>query len=190
MVASIRIYFEGDDRLRMGFHRFLGLDAKRGKCRVFLVAAKGDPIGEYRIAQRKHPESINMLLLDSEQPLDGTGLRQQQVSGLPVDRIFWMVELMESWFLADRGALKRYYHDPQFQEARLPGHPDIEKIPKRDVEDGLKEATKNTRKGRYHKTKHAPGILETISPDAVAGRSSQCHRLLDVLSELPGAEQP
>ena len=26
-----------------------------------------------------------------------------------VDRVFWMVELMEAWFLADRDALASYY---------------------------------------------------------------------------------
>jgi hypothetical protein len=188
MVTEIRIYFEGDDQLRMGFHRFLGLDGMRGKCRIQAVAAHGDPIGEYRIAQRKHPESVNILLLDSEQALDGTGLRERQVAGFPPDRIFWMIELMESWFLADREALKRYYKQG-FQESSLPRNPEVEKIPKEDVLQGLTEATKNTRKKRYHKTKHAPWILQVIDRDAIRERAPQCKRLLEALSGWLGAEE-
>jgi hypothetical protein len=53
-----------------------------------------------------------------------------------------MVELMESWFLADREAVRRYYDDDdRFQGSSLPAHAQIEKIPKKDVLDGLKEAT-------------------------------------------------
>lgn len=184
VVTRIRIYFEGDDQLRMSFHQFFRVGETRGKGSIQLVAAHGDPIGEYRIAQRKHPESVNILLLDSEQALDGTGLRQQQVAEFPADRIFWMVELMESWFLADREAVERYYNDARFQESSLPPNPQVEKIPKKDVLDGLKEATRSTQKGRYNKTRHAPGILKTINRDKVTGSVPQCRRLFDLLNDL------
>jgi len=96
-----------------------------------------------------------------------------------------MVELMESWFLADREAVKRYYNDDdRFQESSLPANAQVEKIPKKDVLDGLKEATRHTRKGRYHKTKHAPGILETINPVNVTESAPQCRRLFDLLNGL------
>jgi hypothetical protein len=186
-VKDIHIYFEGDALLRPGFRKFFSqvIEAARKQNRsVSPIATNGTPIRDFGIAQRKSTNSINLLVLDSEQQLDGTALRHQQAAGFPPDRIFWMVELMESWFLADREAVKRYYNDERFQESSLPANAQVEKIPKKDVLDGLKEATRRTQKGRYHKTKHAPGILETINPDKVTASAPQCRRLFDVLNGL------
>ena len=45
-----------------------------------------------------------------------------------------MIEIMESWFLADRDALARHFGEG-FKAAALPGNPArVESIPKRDVE--------------------------------------------------------
>jgi hypothetical protein len=192
-VKDIHIYFEGDALLRPGFRKFFSKvieSARKQNHAVLPIATNGTPIRDFGIAQRKDASSINLLLLDSEQQLDGTALRQQQAVGFPADRIFWMVELMESWFLADREAVKRYYDDDRFQESSLPANAQVERIPKKDVIDGLKEATRRTQKGRYHKTKHAPGILETIDPDKVAKSAPQCRRLFDVLNGLLADGEP
>ena len=66
-----------------------------------------------------------------------------------------MVKMMEAWFHADKDALKSYYGDG-FNSASMSGNPHEEQISKQDLENGLKTATKNTTKGAYHKTKHAP----------------------------------
>ena len=55
--------------------------------------------------------------------------------------MFWMVEVMESWFLADVAALKVYYGD-SFQENVVRGNPEVEKILRTDVYSRLKRATK------------------------------------------------
>ncbi len=186
MVKEIRIYFEGDDQLRLGFHRLLSpiFGAELQKRRMTPIAANGDPVGVYKIALRKHGDAVNILLLDAEQQLDGSGFREQQLAEFPPERIFWMIELMESWFVADREALKGYYDDHRFQESALPGNPKVEMIPKKDVLDGLKNATRNTQKGHYHKTKHAPKILAMLDPDKVAKSAPGCRRFFDVLNQL------
>jgi hypothetical protein len=88
--------------------------------------------------------------------------------------------IMESWFLADVEILREYY-GPEFASDRLPAHPNVEDAPKTDVERGLKEATRRTRKGQYHKTAHAPDILAKLRPDLVRKRAPNCNRLFDTL---------
>jgi hypothetical protein len=90
--------------------------------------------------------------------------------------VFWMIEMMESWFHADKDAIGKYYGDGFKKEALKP-NPNVEQISKRDLEDGLKAATRNTKEGPYHKTKHAPALLERIDTDRVRQAAPQCDRM-------------
>jgi hypothetical protein len=87
---------------------------------------------------------------------------------------------MEAWFLADKAALAEYYGDG-FTESALPGNPEIERIPKRDVQTGLDKATRRTGKGTYHKTRHGFDVLTCLNPEVVRARSKFAAELFDVL---------
>jgi hypothetical protein len=63
----------------------------------------------------------------------------------------------------------------------LPGNPDIEQIPKRDVLSGLRDASRATGKGAYHKTRHGFDILERIDPGDVRRRSGHAEALFTLL---------
>ena len=161
MPSEIRIYFEGDKSLKAGFDAFFREIRERAgeaQCRVWIVATGGTPERDFAIAMRKHPAAWNILLRDSEGPWH----QDLQAS----DSIFWMVEMMESWFHADKDALEAYYKNG-FRKAALKPNPKVEEIPKQDLIDGLKAATKDTAKGKYHKTKHAPALLQSIKPALV-----------------------
>ena len=92
-----------------------------------------------------------------------------------------MVELMESWFLADLKALREFFRN-RVPEDALRGNPKVE-IPKLDVLSRLEQASG----GQYHKTKHAPAILAEIDPARVRKAAPNCERmfraLLDELSK-------
>jgi Domain of unknown function (DUF4276) len=175
MPGEIRIYFEGDKSLKAGFDAFfreIREQAYGAKCRVSIVAKGGTPERDLSIALRKHPAAWNILLRDSEGPLN---------QDLPTsDSIFWMVEMMESWFHADKDALERYYRNG-FRRDALKPNPNVEEIPKQDLIDGLKAATKDTTKGKYHKTKHAPALLQSITPALVRKAAPNCERLFKVI---------
>ncbi len=96
-----------------------------------------------------------------------------------------MVEMMEAWFHADPAALAKFY-GARFQKSALKGDPkNVEKIPKKDVEKGLKAATARTAMGSYHKTWHGPKILEVIDPQLVRHAAPNCDRLFQaILSHL------
>lgn len=91
-----------------------------------------------------------------------------------------MVQVMESWFLADRNVLSDYYGQG-FLLGSLPGQPNIELISKKDVFSSLEIASKNTLKGKYHKTRHGFDLVERIDPNLVRAASPHANRLLAVL---------
>src|ERR1017187_7760379 len=146
MPREIRIYFEGDKSLKAGFDAFLQEIRERAStshCKVWIVATGGTPERDFGIALRNHPAAWNVLLRDSEGPSQPN--RPASLAG----SIFWMVEMMESWFHADR--------------------------------DALKAATKDTTKGKYHKTKHVPALLQSIKPALVRKAAPNCERLFKVV---------
>src|SRR5260370_40283055 len=92
-----------------------------------------------------------------------------------------MVELMEAWFLADSGALGKYY-GPRFSSAAIGQTLDVEQIPKSEVLHRLKDATGETTKGAYNKVAHAHALLSSIDPKRVRAHSRNCRRLFDTFA--------
>jgi hypothetical protein len=186
-VSEIRVYFEGNAALRPGFRKFFEniYDwAKTKGCRVDLIACGSDWPREFRNAIKRHPLAWNLLLIDSERPLAAYRSAEECARNgwdkSYADSIFWMVEAMESWFHADKDAVESYYRDG-FNRKALVANPLVEKIPKKDLLDGLKEATRHTQKGKYHKTAHAPKMLAAIDRDKVRKAAPNCDRLFDAL---------
>jgi Domain of unknown function (DUF4276) len=175
-VTEVRVYFEGDKALRPGFSQFLGPireKASNRKIRFQLIAGKGNAERDFLIAQKTHQQALNVLLKDSE----GPGATNENC-------VFWMVQLMESWFLADPEKLASYYGNG-FSSKALKPNPRVEEIPKADVLECLKQATKNTQKGAYHKTAHAPSILASLGSDTVRKAAPNCDRLFrELLAKL------
>ena len=94
--------------------------------------------------------------------------------------------MMESWFHADKDNLEKFYGSG-FKINALKPNPKVEQITKKDLENGLKAATKDTQKGDYfdNKTSHGPKLLALINPDRVRGAAPNCEKLFQaVLTEL------
>jgi hypothetical protein len=177
MLTEIRIYFEGDKSLRPGFAAFFSEIRDRGKekrCKVEFIATDGTPDRDFDIAMKANPTAWNILLRDSEGPYNP--------SRSPSDSIFWMVEMMESWFHADKDVLEVFY-GRGFRREALTANPNVEKIPKRDLVGGLKAATKDTGKGDYYrnKTTHGPDLLARIHPTLVRQAAPHCQRMFTSL---------
>ena len=94
-----------------------------------------------------------------------------------------MVQTMETWIVADKVALRGYYGQG-FQENALPQHRNLEEVDKREVAERLTRATAGTRKGAYHKIRHARHLLQRIDPTTVRQRCGHCERLFTTLSGL------
>jgi hypothetical protein len=93
-----------------------------------------------------------------------------------------MVEMMESWFHADKEALTTFY-GANFRRNALKANPNVEQIPKKDLEDGLRAATKKTLKGDYYdnKTTHLSKLLALINPDLVRQAAPNCRKLFEAV---------
>jgi hypothetical protein len=181
--VEIRVYFEGHKDLRIDFERFfseLGSDVK------FIAAKSG--VSDFRKAARSHPKAWNILLKDSEKPLSQNSLKQHGLNSKHAKSVFWMVELMEAWFLADPEAVALYYDDEKFSKKAIGKPQDVETIPKAEVIDRLKRATRQTTKGQYNKVTHAPKLLEKLRPALVKERAVNCRRLFEAISKLMAAE--
>jgi hypothetical protein len=142
-------------------------------------------VSDYAKGCRSNPDALNILLKDSEEPLPQEPAilcRNLEIDSSRTKSVFWMVELMESWFLADPEALAGYYG---FSPYTIPETQNVEKIPKADVMRRLKQATKNTTKGEYHKVAHAPELLKKLDPAKVQKRAPNCKKLfVAILGEL------
>ena len=95
------------------------------------------------------------------------------------DQVFLMVQVMETWLLADRTALRHYFGAP-FRENALPQWPALEDVSKRDVLEALARATAACRRP-YAKGEVSFELLAIVEPALVAAACPYAAALLDCL---------
>jgi hypothetical protein len=203
VTGEIRVYIEGGGHrpetkadLRRGFSTFLHDLRERAKSKriqwtIVTCGSRSSTFRDYRIALKQHPNAFNVLLVDAEGPVAAASpwehLKNRQEDqwhnpGVEDKHCHLMVQTMEAWLIADREKLAEYY-GKGFQESALPATTNVEEIDKDKIAKALTRATRETKKGEYHKTRHAPGILETIRPSELRrkGRAPFCDRLFRTL---------
>jgi hypothetical protein len=194
-VREIRIYVEGgggkDSRasLRRGFGRFFAKVAAKSRITTVACGNRDDAFQVFLTASGNHPDALNLLLVDSEAAVsipakDFLARREKswELQDIPAGEIHLMVQVMESWFLADREGLEAYY-GKSYRLKALPPNPAVESIPKADVLSGLKAAPKHTSKGEYHKIKHASELLARLDHMKVRKAAPHCEFLFQRLAE-------
>lgn len=192
---SITLYVEGGGdskelkvRCRRGFRKFVENAGLAG--RMPRIVACGGRTNAYRSFETALDigEGTPVLLVDAEGPLSAESpwdhLFEQdgwdRPDGAGDDHCHLMVQIMESWFLADKSALQSFY-GRQFQVGALPANRNVEQIGKADVLRGLKRATRKNTKGSYHKGSHSFTILGRINPTVVEAGARFAKRFLDAL---------
>ena len=199
---SITLYVEGggDDKTthikcRKGFRKFLKKAGLEGRMpRIKACGGRDKAYRNFKTALGAG-DRIPMLLVDAEDPIRAANpwihLRDRdgwdRPNGASDEHCHLMVQVMESWFLADRTALEAFYGQG-FQASALPGTPNVEQTPKADVLRGLARATRNSSKGSYGKGSHSFEILGRIDPSVVESAAPFAKRLLDALRA--GGPQP
>ena len=92
----------------------------------------------------------------------------------------FMVQMMESWFLADWDALAAFFGQG-FDASRKPNGP-LEQSSKNSIELALKQASRHSRtKGEYSKGLHSFKILAALSAERLTQQSPWAKRLVDEL---------
>ncbi len=156
--------------------------------KVLPCGPRGEAFKNFRLAiTNPHPDEFPLLLVDSEGPISETpwqhvlhrvGDEWKKPDGAEDVHLHFMVQLMESWFLADRAELNKYFGS-EFKESKLPKGNNLEAIPKQQVIEGLKAATKECGRDKtYHKGRHSFEILGRISPQLVEAASKSAKRLI------------
>ncbi len=200
-MRGIAIYLEGGghargtkQRLRVGMSHFLGQlkERARGKSMLWKIVVCGGRDRAFHDWCKQPPTArypIRILLVDAEGPVSGSvraHLERRDSWSIPKaeeENVHLMVQTMETWIAADRSALADYYGQ-HFLASALPVAEDLEAIPKDRIRTALTRATIPTQKREYHKTRHAPDLLQRIDPDLVRRRCRMCHRLFEVVDGL------
>ena len=182
-----RIYIEGggegqinDTLFRQGWHEFFeaaGLVGRmpqpvrgRGRQRTYDL---------FKTAVRNpKPGELPLLLVDSEDPVrpgytvwphlkarDGW----DQPSGASEDQAFLMVQVMETWFLADRNMLRTYFGS-SLRENHIRQWPSLEEVAKLTVYQALEQATASCTK-HYTKGKSPLGCSRSWTRRRSRGRA-------------------
>jgi hypothetical protein len=192
MVIEIRLFVEGDRSLKDGLGAFFDTlrtkaRKKRIKWNIVPCGSRDSAFDQFKTALGTYPEVFNLLLVDSEGPVTMSPLQHLQsrdrwdCKGIDNDRCHLMVQTMEAWFLADRDALKRFYKQG-FHAQALPKRANVEDIDKPTLEKALANATRKTsQKKPYHKTHHAPKLLEGLDVVRVRAAAPHCERLFKTL---------
>jgi len=206
MVKEINIYIEGGARnqdraasaaLRRGFSMFLTklcpeIRARNIELNTVIVGSTELTCKIFTQANEKSPDKFFVLLVDSDIAVDETEksknflqnnpkLKKCDLRDVEEKQCHLMVQVMETWFLADVEALKNYF-GRDFKKNKLPKTVNIEAIAKDDVLDSLKEATQTRKSSGYHKIKDGAKLLEKISPQKVREAAPHCSELFKAIS--------
>lgn len=197
---NVRIYVEGggDNKAlktncRKGFSQFFERAGLQGRMpKVTACGSRDDAYSSFKTAAANAgDDDFPVLLVDSEeevtedQPWKHLAARDnwQRPELAEDDQAHLMVQCMESWFLADRQCLAKFFGDG-FTEKPLPGNRNIEEIAKARVFDALKMSTRGSKtKGEYGKGKHSFKILGGLDPEKVRAVSKHADNLLTTLDE-------
>lgn len=199
-MSSVAIYMEGGGEgrnsqaaLRRGMDGFLRRlkDAARAKSwrwRIVCCGPRGEALRGFREAVTRGDDAVTVLLVDAEGPVQRPcrdHLRRRDrwdMAFAEDDAVHLMVQTMETWIVADPTGLAAYY-GRGFSENALPNRANLETEPKAAIERALNRATERSRKGRYHKIRHASELLQRIDAERVQERCSHCRRLFDVVGQ-------
>ena len=197
---KVKVYVEGGGdskdlraRCRRGFSSFFEKAGLAGRMpRIIACGGRGSAFDRFRTAlgARRDDEFI-VLLVDSEGPVaEGSGTWEHLAGrdgwDTPADaadeHAHLMVQCMEAWFLPDRDCLAAFFGHG-FNRNLLPAMREIEEVAKNDVLVGLRNATRQSRKGEYGKGSHSFDILERIDPAKVLAVSPHAECLIGTLRE-------
>lgn len=160
--------------------------------RIVACGGRDRAYEDFCTAQKTASDAFIVLLVDSEEdveigadPWEFLERRDNwsKPDGATDDNAHLMVQCMEAWFLADSDALVQFFGNG-FNANLLPNRRDVENIPKQDVYDALKRATRSSRKKEYRKGNHSFDLLAKLDPQKVMDASPHAKRLVNTLDRV------
>lgn len=202
---KVKLYIEGG-----GDSRSLHIECRRGFCRLFEKAGfkermpsikasggRGSAFDDFNTAfEMASGDEVPMLLVDSEaavteppwkhlQDLDGWS----RPNGATDDQAQLMVQCMETWCVADRQALRRFFGQ-HLQESALPALNNLEECAKADVQQALGHATRECGHDReYKKGKRSFRLIAELDPCVLKEHLPHFAELCNVLGKTLAGTQ-
>ena len=168
------LYLEGGNHLRPPMAQFI----RRATGPIDL---KIQPCGSGSNAVQECAKDRDSLLLIDSEGEDLSQLIQRAESQIgATNRAFFMVQKMEAWFIADRNALRNHF-GAGFRESALPQHRNVEEVSIQDIDNALRNATRECAKQRYSKGRDDVDLLNELNPDTVYDACPNFARLIDFL---------
>ncbi len=195
---KIKLYIEGggdshlqDVQFRAGWRTFFEKAGLTGRMpATFRGGSREQTFAAFQTALKTRKENeLPMLLVDSEELVAAGATSWQHLKardgwelppGAKDDDAFLMICCMETWFVADRAALAKFFGQG-WRENALPLWPQLEEITKEQVLAALEKATADTSRKRYAKGKPSFDLLAVISPAEVEKQCPAARRLLERL---------
>jgi len=204
-MVEYKLYVEGGgggDSLRTecreAFSKFLEKAGLRGAMpRIVACGSRNDAYGRFCTALGQGQKAF--LLVDSEGPVEALLAEGPPEGWRPWEYLRrhddnWtkpassseldchlMVQVMESWFLADKEALAAFFGQGFHMNALLSPSA-VEAVAKKDVFHGLKQASRQCKtKAPYDKGQHSFKILASINPEKICKASPWAKRFIDIL---------
>ena len=186
---------EGKDlrtRFRKGWRTFFDAAGVNDRTKIVRGGGRQRTYDMFAVAVRdRRNDTLPLLLVDSEAPvrlghspwqhlLARDGWNKPDEAG--EDQAFLMVQFMETWFLADKDGLRRYFGSG-FRDQAIKQWPNLETVPKETVLNALAQATAACGKA-YGKGKTSFELLEYINPVRVRAACPHANDLLQRLAAL------
>ncbi|MER2600487.1 MAG: DUF4276 family protein [Caldilineales bacterium] len=203
-MVTIKLYVEGAGqnndlqrtRCRQAFHTFFKNAGVVRNPRVIACGARGKTYEMFcHDVQSAQPDVLPLLLVDAESALSPDHSSWQHLkyhdnwerpAKAKDDQVFLMVQVMETWFLADPAAMYNYF-GAGFSEAYFKAWPRLEEIAKEDVYSVLEAATARCKRPYKKKDKSADlsfEILCDLDPSKVEATCPNAKFLLERLRRL------
>jgi hypothetical protein len=209
----VKLFVEGggdrkplESECRAGFRVFITRTGMKKRPRIVACGSRRNAYDSFCQAIQNGEEAF--LLIDSEDAVNAqyqqgqpdtwrpwAHLKNRQGDGwdMPAGaheiQCHLMVQVMESWFLSDRGALRTFFGQG-FRDNALPAANNaIEGMAKQQVYDALAQATSNCKtKAAYGKGEHSFKLLKEIDPAKVTQALLWAKRFVDELRKKMDAD--
>lgn len=163
---KVNLYVEGAEtdlqrsECRLAFKVFFEAAGLKGKLpHTVPCGGRGFAYKAFKIAmQTRKPNELPLLLVDSEGPIAQGHTAWQHLktrpgdgwdrpNGATEDQAFLMVQVMETWFIADQDALRDFFGNC-FNDNKT-AWPNLEAVPRQGIYDALDRATATCGKKHY-----------------------------------------
>jgi hypothetical protein len=183
--VKAHLYIEGGEskedqiRCREGFRRIFEKAGLSGRMpRLSACGGRQSAFNDFKAAHANRQKSDYVaMLVDSEDPVKDLEKTWDHLkgrddwdrpSGAGDEQVLFMITCMETWIVADRGALREHY-GRKLQENALPALQDLENRNRAEVHDKLVHASRDCTNA-YSKGKRSFEVLAKLDPSVLKQR--------------------